>query len=85
MGWGQLLQHIASLKAVHKFDPRNCSLLVQRILVVTVTCICMPLFNTTEGSIIKSGLTMFNLSWPYLFIYSKSYGYYSTVFDIGIF
>jgi len=32
----------------------------------------IPLHNTTEGSIIKSGLTTFNSSWPYLFIYSES-------------
>jgi len=31
-----------------------------------------PLLNTTEGSIIKSDLTTFNLSWLYMFIYAES-------------
>ena len=51
-----------SIKVVHRFEPHNGPLPAHRILAVTVTCMFIPLLNTTEGSIIKSGLTTFNLS-----------------------
>jgi len=45
----------------------------------------IPLHNPTEGSMIKSGLTTFNSSLLYLFIYAESYEYYNIYFKNSTF
>ena len=46
---GDSCQHIVSIKVVHRFEPRNCPLPSHCILVVTVSCMFIPLLNTTEA------------------------------------